>query len=117
MCPRPKTQKQIDEEVQCLESLIVDVASVFNVDLELIKEGNSKGMCVLVCKIYYYIGKTKGDYSYAAMAMVAGRLNHTSSRHQFIKVKHFLKVKDPEFIVLWEHYLKNSNLFTKKDFK
>jgi chromosomal replication initiation ATPase DnaA len=118
MCPRPiKTQKKKDEEIKYLEGLITDIARVFNVDLELIKEGDTKGMCALVRKIFYYIGKTKGNYPYVAMALVAGRISHTACIHHFRQVTDFIKDKDPDFMVLWEHYLENSDLFTKKDFQ
>lgn len=117
MCPRPlKSHIQKDEETKRLEIIIADVARVFKVDMDLIKGGDTQHLCALVRKIFYYVSKAKGKYSYEAMAKVAGRKNHSHCIYHVRRVKGFLKVKDPDFIVLWEHYLKNSNLYTKKDF-
>lgn len=117
LCVADKELQKQKEEEKSMEVLLADVASVFNIDLVLIKEGETMHMCAVVRKIFYYIGHTKHNYPYKVMAKVAGRLDHSHVSYHIKRVKNFLKVKDPDFIVLWDHYLENSKLYSKKDFQ
>lgn len=99
-----------------LEGLLVDIASAFKVEVSDILKGDRHGGPVTVRRIFYYIAKIKGGYGYKAMARAAGRTDHAACIYHIRKVKGYLKVQDPDFLTLWNHYLENSKIYTKKDF-
>jgi len=116
LCKADKVLQKQHEEEKGMENLLADIAVVFNIDLALIKDGETMHMCAVVRKIFYYIGHTKHNYPYKIMSKIAGRIDHSHVSYHIKRVKNFLMVKDPDFIVLWNHYLENSKLYTKKDF-
>lgn len=99
-----------------LTSLLVDVAEVFNVQLRTIQSGNKEPTTVLVRTIFYYVARTKTEYSTAPMAKVAGRKDHSCCVRHLQMVEDCFKDEDQEFLSLWNQYLSNSKLFTENDF-
>ena len=99
-----------------LTSLLIDVTSAFNVPLSTIQSGDRQELTVLCRTIFYQIARIKTDYGLLHLAKTAGRRNHTSVFHRLRIANGLLKDKDAELLTLWNHYLSNSKLFTKKDF-
>lgn len=116
LCIADKEVQAQREKEKEMEELLADVAGVFKIDLTLIKGGETKHMCAVVRKIFYYIGHEKFNYPYKKMAIAAGRIDHAHCSYHIKRVRNFLKVGDPGFKVLWEHYLEYSKFFTKNDF-
>lgn len=100
-----------------LNGLLIDVADAFQLDFEIVKAGVSQELVVLVRRIFYFIARQQTEYSYKSMVNVAGKKDHASCIYHIKKVRKYFKDKDPDFIALWNHYLKGSKLFTKKDFQ
>lgn len=100
-----------------LNGLLIDVADAFQLDFKIVKAGFSQELVVLVRRIFYYIARQLTDFPYKAMANVAGKKDHASCIYHIKKVRAYFKDKNPDFIPLWNHYLKVSKLFTKKDFE
>jgi chromosomal replication initiation ATPase DnaA len=113
---RRKVLFEREKKKNYLSELLVDIANVFEVDLQEVLTGDSHGGPVMVRKIFYYISRKKGDYGYKAMAKAAGRTDHATCIYHIRKVEAYLKVKDPDFLALWDHYLANSKIYTKNDF-
>jgi chromosomal replication initiation ATPase DnaA len=99
-----------------LTELLLDIADVFEVPLKTIQSGDRQDLTVLVRSFFYFIARAKTDYSLLALAKIAGRKDHASVINRLQKVDAFFKGKNAEFLALWDHYLTNSKLFTKKDF-
>jgi chromosomal replication initiation ATPase DnaA len=99
-----------------LTNLLIDVADAFKVPLKLVQKGDQQQLTVLVRVIFYYVARSKTEYSLKSMALVAGRKDHSICIGHLQKVYSYFYDKDQEFLTLWNHYLSTSKLFTSKDF-
>jgi chromosomal replication initiation ATPase DnaA len=105
------------KKIADLNKLLADIAQAFKVDIDLIKSGDQQSLIVTVRKIFYYIGHFKMGATYESMVQIVGKTNHTSCLYHIRRVHVWLKAKDKKFIPIWNHYLENSNIYTKKDFQ
>jgi len=99
-----------------LMGLLIDIADVFNVPVATIQSGDRQDLTVFVRSVFYHVARAKTHYGVIILAKTAGRDNHTSCVHHARKVSRYFREREPEFLALWNYYLSNSKLFTKKDF-
>jgi hypothetical protein len=99
-----------------LMGLLIDIADVFNVPIKTIQSGDRQDLTVFVRSVFYHVARAKTHYKINSLIRITGRNHHAACVHHARKVKRYFRDREPEFLALWDHYLLNSKLFTKKDF-
>jgi chromosomal replication initiation ATPase DnaA len=99
-----------------LSGIFYDVCYALGQEVEKVRAGSTKELS-LCKKIFCYVARKKTRRHLVHIATEMGVADHTTVRHHVLRVKGFLKVKDPGFMEAWDKYLDNSRLFTRKDFK
>lgn len=99
-----------------LENILFDVCMVFREKEERVK-GKSRKTEVVICKrLFYYLARQKTQHSLEYIGEFMGGRDHTTALHHSRTVAHYLEVKEPKWIPVWNRYLRDSKLFTKNDF-
>lgn len=100
-----------------LPQIVSDICKVFNVGEDLIRSSCRKKELVLYRQIYIYVTVQKTNFNFNDIGDEICRTDHATIIHHIEKVSNFLKYQDPMFTDQWNKYLKQSELFSKKDFE
>lgn len=107
--PEPAEEKPPE-----LESIFEDVCTVFSIPAEAMKGRSRKTPLVNARKIYTYVSRLKAGATCTAIADYIDR-DHTSILYYLSEVKGYLQVNDHTFMPYWRKYVRNSQLFERKD--
>jgi chromosomal replication initiation ATPase DnaA len=114
-----KKQEEVDRKLEeiYMNDLLNDIADVFKVDIAFVKNGDKQQLTVLIRQFFCYIARKKKNCQHNHMAPVIGRQNHSTCIHLIKKTEALFAIRDSNFLDLWNHYLRNSKLYTPNDFQ
>lgn len=99
-----------------LDAILTDVCVSLSEKIEDVQSSKRTAALAKCRKVYCFVSRMKTPCTFKRIAAMIGGRDHTTAIHHVNEVKGFLKVKDPEFMMVWDLYLENSKLFNRNDF-
>lgn len=105
----------VGRKVFTLEEILHDVCTVQGQKINEVMSVSRRLELVICKRLFYFIARRKTHHSTKYIGRFMNS-DHTTVLHHSQTVTDYLKVKEPKWMIIWEHYLQNSKLFNKNDF-